>query len=249
MSTACKNCGSIAEENFCPICGQSTRTKRIGVREIVQEFLHGIVHVDKGILYTIKALTLYPGKTIRGYYDGKRVRLFKPFGYFFVLATIYLLLSHWMKQPVMMQVNLVVDGDTATSDANKIEAVYKMIVQLIETRYSLIMLCTIPFLSAITLLLFRRQQYNYGEHLVMNSYILGHQILFSILLIPLSFIIGSDGMFYWTSLCQLAVFIYMIAAVFNTYKLWKRILYALVAYFIITLIIAAFIFGILLYNM
>ncbi|MDH6353963.1 hypothetical protein M2132_000283 [Dysgonomonas sp. PH5-45] len=80
-SSICKNCNSTIKGNYCQNCGQATKTDRINFHYLVHEIQHSIFHVDKGILFTIKELLLRPSITIKGYLEGKRVNLFKPFGF------------------------------------------------------------------------------------------------------------------------------------------------------------------------
>lgn len=248
MNTDCKNCGQSASGNYCSNCGQATNTNRINVHVIIHEFLHGIIHVDKGIVYTIKELTIRPGTTIRGYFEGKRISLFKPFGYFFILATLYVFLTHMSGNNI---VDFEVRSDATESTAEQIPQKVKMLSDifsnLFEKHYSILILCAIPLTSLITMWFFKAEKLNYGEHIVMNSYIQGHQILLSIALIPFYFFFNESDIRLWSFWLQGFLFIYMIASTFNNYKLWKRILYPLlcqlVLFGIITLATLTFIIG------
>lgn len=228
----CKNCNNTTTGNFCSTCGQSTKTSRIDLHNIVHNFLHGILHVDQGFFYTMKELTLRPGKTIRNYFAGKRVSYFNPFGYFFLIATAYVFISHFAGQPLFLDVK--VEVNEANEQAKQVESLFQTIRYVFDNHYSLIMLSIMPFTAFISFLFFRAAKYNYGEHLMLNCYILGHQILASIICIPIGYFWGIDEMFQWGSLLQFIIFIYMLASVFNSYKLWKRILYPICIQTLIT---------------
>lgn len=230
--TICKNCDNPAIGNFCATCGQSTKTGRINLHNIVHNFLHGILHVDQGFFYTMKELSLRPGKTIRDYFAGKRVSYFNPFGYFFLIATVYVFISHFVGQPLFMDVNVKIEE--ANEQAKQIESLFQTIRYIFDNHYSLIMLGLVPFTALASFLFFRAAKYNYGEHLMLNCYILGHQILASIICIPIGYFSSIDEMFRWGSLLQFAVFVYMIASVFNSYKSWKRVLYPICIQALIT---------------
>ena len=76
-SKNCLNCGTEVSLNFCPKCGQKTTIHRYSFAHFVEhDLVHGIWHLDKGILFTIKKLLLQPGHSIREFLQGKRVNYF-----------------------------------------------------------------------------------------------------------------------------------------------------------------------------
>ena len=40
------------------------------------DLIHGVWHIDKGVLFTVKELILRPGDSVRGFIQGKRVGFF-----------------------------------------------------------------------------------------------------------------------------------------------------------------------------
>ena len=90
----CKNCQSELNGNFCSFCGQKADTHRINFKFLLHEIQHGVFHVDKGILFTLKELFTRPGKMINGYLQGKRVSHFKPVALVFILGTLVFLEYH-----------------------------------------------------------------------------------------------------------------------------------------------------------
>lgn len=62
-ATGCANCGRAINgpaQSFCPACGQPTPMYRIDWHFMVHEFEHSVLHMDRGILYSIKELMLRP---------------------------------------------------------------------------------------------------------------------------------------------------------------------------------------------
>ena len=84
----CKNCNNSFEGKYCNMCRQSADTWRITWRELTHHLPHAIFHVDRGLLHTVKGMTLRPGEVIRGYIDGKRVQHFNPLLFFILLGGI-----------------------------------------------------------------------------------------------------------------------------------------------------------------
>lgn len=92
----CKNCDTSFEGNFCSNCGQKAATHHIDHRFIFHEIPHAILHIDKGIFYTIKEFTLRPGRAYLDYAKGKRVKQFSPIAYIIILSSVYLLLRNFV---------------------------------------------------------------------------------------------------------------------------------------------------------
>lgn len=86
--THCKNCNSAVTENFCPYCGQKTKTSRITIPKLISDLPHAVFHVDKGILYNFIQLLKRPGAAIQAYIDGKRKPFFHPVS-FLVLSLVF----------------------------------------------------------------------------------------------------------------------------------------------------------------
>lgn len=92
----CANCNraiDVPDQKFCPSCGQPTPAHRIDWEFLSHELQHGVFHVDKGILFTVKHLFTRPGHMIREYIEGKREGHFKPMLMIMILGTIVTLLS------------------------------------------------------------------------------------------------------------------------------------------------------------
>ena len=61
LEKQCMNCGQPLKGHFCYQCGQSANTHRFSVLGfLAHDVVHGIWHVDKGILFTIKEILLRP---------------------------------------------------------------------------------------------------------------------------------------------------------------------------------------------
>lgn len=168
MSKECKNCGKPAESNYCSNCGQSTETERINLHYLSHEIQHSIFHVDRGILYTIKELLTRPGYTIKNYLDGKRVNYFKPFAFVVILSTIYGFIAHFFN--VYPENSIMPDMESESARYNQ------MTLEWMYSHYSMAMLFLTTFSALSSYLVFRKSGYNYLEHLVIYSYIVGIQI-------------------------------------------------------------------------
>jgi hypothetical protein len=90
----CRDCNAEVLGNYCPNCGTAAKFKRIDWHYLVHEVEH-LLHFERGILFTIRALVTSPGQHIRDFLDGKRNKLVKPIAFIVVTSLIYTLINHF----------------------------------------------------------------------------------------------------------------------------------------------------------
>lgn len=174
MTTTCKNCGHQFTGNFCNHCGQNAKTHRIDAAFLWEDIEHGILHYDKGILYTVKQLFLKPGFVIKDYIEGKRVHHFRPISLTIVLATLYVLVYHLTKIDLVNQ-------DSEGS---------KMIFEKVLEHYYWFVFITIPIFAWSTALFFRNNGYNFWEYFIFEAFKASQRLIVHILFIPIIFLIN-----------------------------------------------------------
>lgn len=174
--TSCLNCDQPLSTQYCAHCGQKASTHRYSVKHFVaHDLVHGIFHIDKGILFTVKELLTRPGHSVRAFIDGRRA------GYFSYITLILILIgiSHFLGTltPITLT-DIAPDNTKAAMSA----------VERFSTKYpKLVPLFTIPLASVFSFLWFRKSGRNITEHLILNAYkasgemIIG--LLFSIIII------------------------------------------------------------------
>lgn len=234
-SKNCLNCNFEINANFCPNCGQKTSVHQYSLKHFVaHDLVHGIWHVDKGILFTIKELFTAPGHAVREFINGKRVRLFN----FFSLLLIIIAASHFISSYSHFKVSDIMP-DSSGGFMKDFEKVTK-------ENPKLILLMTIPFYSLFTFLWFRKAKLNLSEHFVLNSYRTAGELvittLFSIITI---FYTNRNGLMIILFLISLSSYIYSFwfyRQFFSAYGFTKRSLIiksilAILSYFFISFII------------
>lgn len=158
MSSDCLNCAAPVTHNYCSNCGQKSSTHRYSIKHfIAHDFVHGIWHVDKGILFTLKALFTRPGHSVREFIQGKRVPYFS-----FVTLILLILTASTFIAPYThgSMTDLMPQGS---------KAMMGEIEKFISDHPKLILIITIPIYSFFTFIWFRKAKLNYSEHLVLNS--------------------------------------------------------------------------------
>ncbi len=169
-SITCKNCDHHFKGNFCPHCGQSAKVEAIGVKYFLHDIPHSIFHIDKGFGYTFKELLLRPGKTLREYLAGKRVKHFRPFAYVVLMAALYILLSGLIRKATVFfgtQMGMAVTY-------GKLGFFWQYL--------SVFFFIMIPFASFATWFVLRKEKYNYWEHFLINTYLTAQMSLLLLLI-------------------------------------------------------------------
>jgi Protein of unknown function (DUF3667) len=155
----CKNCAHHYKGNFCPTCGQPATVEHIGFKYFIHDIPHSVFHVDKGFFYTFKELILRPGKTLREYLDGKRIKHYRPFAYVLLMATIYILATNGLHA-----LTVFIESKKGFSiNFNK--------GSFFQQYLSLFLFLMIPLASLVTWLVLMKERYNYWEHFLVNTYV------------------------------------------------------------------------------
>ncbi|MBL0737999.1 DUF3667 domain-containing protein [Flavobacterium sp. GN10] len=171
MEIMCKNCHQVFKGHYCNNCGQSAETHKINVHFLWHDIQHGLLHFDKGILYSLKQLFTRPGHSIREFIEGKRARHFKPLSLVVVLATLYGLLYHYFHIDTFNHVQ------APNLDSNFLN-------EWFATHFSWITVCSIPIYTIGTYLVFKNQGYNFVEFFVLNTFKAAQRISVQLLTIP-----------------------------------------------------------------
>ncbi|MGU3374932.1 DUF3667 domain-containing protein [Chryseobacterium sp. M5A1_1a] len=159
MHEKCLNCSQPVSTKFCSNCGQKFSTHRYSLKHFIEhDFIHGVWHVDKGILFTIKELFTRPGNSVREYILGKRANYFNFVTLLLLTITISAILSHY---------STLEFKSLATKESQDMMG---SIEKLFTTYPKIVLLVSIPINSIFSYLWFRKAAFNYSEHLVLNSY-------------------------------------------------------------------------------
>ncbi|GAA3739831.1 hypothetical protein GCM10022422_24230 [Flavobacterium ginsengisoli] len=171
MEIICKNCHQIFKGHYCNNCGQTAETHKINAHFLWHDIQHGLLHFDKGILYSLKQLFTRPGHSIREFIEGKRVHHFKPLSLVVVLATLYGLLYHYF------HINTFEAAKTSNIDSDYIN-------EWFATHFSWVTVGSIPIYTIGTYLVFRKQGYNFVELFVLNTFKAAQRISVQLVTMP-----------------------------------------------------------------
>ena len=246
--TNCKNCENSFEGSYCNICGQKKDTHRINLHYVVHELPHALFHLESGIFFTIREMLLRPGINVSLFLEGKRVRYFKPVLYLLVLTTVSSLLNTWLKY-LRSTSHQTVEASTNSN------ASFDNFVHYITTHPGISLLGIVPLISLITKLFFKKKGYNYWEHTVINTYVVGTVNIFYIVFTLFKIILSSESLPSPIPLISLFIILTYLSwayyQVFSNYKnkwwtLIKCIITPVLAFFLIIVLVGV-VFGLLKY--
>ena len=200
--TPCPACGLKSGGELCMHCGESLVPKRITVATLLHAIPDVFFDLDHGLFYTMRSFLTRPGKQIRSYFAGNRKRHYKPIKFvLFIGGFATLIYSRFVFTNGRPQSNFESFGITWNS---------------------LILMIQFPIIAFFTWLLYRKQQYTFGEHLVSNAYLSGEVLLFYIALFPLYYLLdGSSSIIIAQLLYPMFILLYYSFAFYDWFYIRK----------------------------
>lgn len=136
--------------------------------------MHGVWHLEKGILFTIKEIFVRPGQAALDYIKGRRIRYYNVFYLSLLLIGLNILLSHFLN-------SIHPQTEETTKDS-------KAILLFLEKNVKIILLCVVPVIALNAMLIFRRLKLNFAEHLILGGFNLAGMLAINLWLIFFSFL-------------------------------------------------------------
>lgn len=163
--TNCKNCNTHHSQKYCPNCGHPAQLKRIDGGYVAHELEH-LFHIERGMLFTVKALIINPGQVIREYLTENRSKLMKPIFFIIVTSLVYSIISHYFH----------IEEIAAQNGGTKQTATLA-IFQWVQAHYGYANIIMGVFIALWIKLIFRTYGYNFFEILVLLCYTMGMGML------------------------------------------------------------------------
>jgi hypothetical protein len=165
----CRDCSDVVTGNFCSNCGQPVKVKRVDSHYIWHEIQH-ILHLEKGFLYTLRELSIRPGKNVREFIADNRNRLVKPVIFIIITSLIYSTIVHFFHIE-----DQYVNFESGTATATK------AIFAWVEAHYGYSNILMGVFIALWLKLFFKKHPYNFFEILILICFIMGMGMLIAAL--------------------------------------------------------------------
>lgn len=175
----CANCGraiAVPAQKFCPDCGQPTPAHRIDWHFLGHELEHSVLHMDRGILYTLRNLMLRPGHLMRDYLEGRRAHHVKPLLLIMMLAAAVVLATRLLLNAGVMDGAMAIGMGDALKQSNPrpewMMEVDRTTASWMNHHFAVYTLLLLPFEALTFKLAFRRFGHlNYPEWLVIAAFL------------------------------------------------------------------------------
>lgn len=153
---SCLNCSREIAGNFCPDCGQKANMHRITFGHFVaHDLLHGMFHLERGIVFTLKDALVRPGKAALDYISGKRIAYYNVFYLSLILIGLAIVLYHFGVPETALK------GDDPGS---------QKVVDVMTGNAKLVVLCFVPLLAINARVLFWKMKLNLAEHFIVAGF-------------------------------------------------------------------------------
>lgn len=259
----CKNCKNTLgiDTKFCDDCGAKVVQERITLKKLRQDIFTNYLGWDNKFIFTTKNLILRPGKTIQEYLGGTRKKYMNPIGYYGLIITVsFLFFSQFEDNFVAMnslgaesttldsayELGYETSGKELSDDkaaqvamesfGNSMQKGTKALLKYFNI-FSFVLL---PFYGFLAYVVYGKK-YNYGEHLVIGTYIQAVLGIFSFLVFILVFFL-TPKINILTFLLTIIYYLFVYQRLYE--QNWKQVLLSFLK-FIGVLILLFIIMGIL----
>jgi len=113
QTPACRNCGALAPDAFCPRCGQDTVEEPPTFGEFVHEFVLHYLAAEGKLWRTLRALVARPGFLTNEYLRGRKLRYVQPLRLYLTCSVVFFL-------ALKLSVALVMNSTAAPDAFDKI---------------------------------------------------------------------------------------------------------------------------------
>ncbi len=208
-SYTCKHCNSDYSGSFCPQCGQRYIDQRITLKHTLGSLFQSIFNFDKGLWPTTWLMFRNPGRVISGYLNGITLPYFHPFRFvfFWLTAQVLFLAATGIYADYQNELNLQMNGGAIPPELMDL-------LGLFYAYMNIWFLLALPFLAFGSWLVFRKQHYNFAEHLVISAYAYGGITFIGLFTTP--FIMTSASTYSYASFLTLPVTFFYLAYVYRS---------------------------------
>ncbi len=198
---------------------QETATPERITMKTIGEGILDIFNVERGLLYTLFALTIKPDQAIITYFYENRNRLIKPFRYLIFTAAIATFITvQYMKRgnflAEMRKGFTMGYSPKDNEDLAAVENYLKLLNEVYINYFNLLIVLSVPIVAIVTYWFFRKK-FNYAEHLVINSYVISQLSAYYILLTPLLLIYDFLVVSYIYTFLTFVYSIFVYVKIFN----------------------------------
>lgn len=193
MKNTCKNCGETLKGKYCFECGEKVvETNDFSLKTMLGEVVDGIFNIDSKVYQTFLNLLFKPGKLTSKYIEGIRKPFMKPIQVFLITNILFFLLltqADILRIPAKYYFN---DGIKEkvfelVQNSGKTEIQLSQEYDSISTNFSKgAVIIFVPLLGVILWVLFYKNNFLFGMHLIFAMHYLSFFFLSCLLAITVN---------------------------------------------------------------
>lgn len=185
-ATACKNCATPVEGNFCSSCGQDRATERLTLGAFLAYVTGVLWNFERPFWRTTSGMLRRPGVTISEYVDGRRVTYSNPFRFVIIAGIATFALQSLLFDPPQQPAAYA--GWPAWQQENWHIGLW------FHTNQQLLLPALLPILAGLLRLFFLRSGRNYAEQLAFVFFCYGMIYLGQAALMPLVYFVPTAAL-------------------------------------------------------
>jgi len=232
----CINCGNPVTDLYCSHCSQKKNIRRLSFGALIEGVFGAVFSFDGKFPHTFIGLFKHPGKVIKTYLQGNRVKYSNPVSYFFMIfASVYILAALFqveLKDMSPDQNSILelfnVDPNTQSEQQKQFQTNTN---NIIFNNLHYFNFLTFLFIALVAKFMYRKTKLNYIEHVVVCLYANVQPLLIWYLTIPIFKFTGFKLDLY-TSLINYVYFIWCTLQVYPTTSIFKGIIKGLLTMFL-----------------
>lgn len=198
-----------------PIEVEETRQiNRITFKQSFLDLLNAF-NIERGLIYTLKLLFLSPGKIVDQYLNEGRYKIVNAFRLLILSTAVSLFVMYFVGIDEFLSefergFNKGV-ADKEIGDPKYITG----IMQILFDWYNLFLWMAIPIYGFFSFLFFEKRNFNYAEHMVVQSFYICALNIITIVVFPLYVFVGQDALINIVFFLSTAYFIFFTIKVFK----------------------------------
>ncbi len=161
----CEHCASEVSGNYCSSCGQAKTVRAIDQHYLLDE-VRSVLNLEKGFFYSVKQLTVQPGKSIQTFIHKDRSKLVKPLLFIIICSLIYT----FLEQVFQFEEPYMAAGGFDVSVTTKL-------FEWIQSNYGYSNIIMAVFIALWLKVFFRKLNYNIYEISVLICFVMGIEML------------------------------------------------------------------------
>ncbi len=202
----CSICNTDLIGSFCYNCGQKATFKKVTVKDALKALLSGIFSIERGILGTLKSLTVKPKFIIENYLAGNRLYYFSP-GQMIFYAIFIIGLHLAFVSNRILGFNVSLQGLSGG-------------IKTILTPQFLFIILILPLYTLTTYLSYIKIKKSLIEHFAANVYLFSYSIIVCTVIGDLAYLVIGLSLNYTTPLFLAFLFIWS-SRVYTKSRKWN----------------------------